>query len=285
MKKLIFSLLLLAPGLAIKAGEIHEEIPKITIQEPIKEEVLVTNIEQLQAQALSELNIEQLPEHALLELPKETAPEFNVDFLLNNSEQAEIVRDALRKEEERLFEGIQGVAEKLKSYEDEGKEATEELTKLINSVSKTGRVRPKELAQGLAHLLDLMELAPYIVNEYSYFCTTSVRKFSDYPAQQAGYLAFERIARLIDVVSSSFIKDERMKEMIKNDFKKELARHLTDSDLEELVNCIRANEMPNIIKKDRLCFFNMVATMNERKYGQSIDLSELNNKKTNSGAE
>lgn len=263
----MLSLLLLAPGLAIKAGEVHEEMPKITIQEPIKEETPVNNIEQLQAQALSELT-------------KETTPEFNVDFLLDNSEQTEVVRNALREEKEKgtLTEGIQAMVAKLKLYDKQVENLSEngqlEETLRVISALIIGMIKPEKGVRVLSPLANFIELFLDLTNETVAFSAAGIRKFSDYSSDQASYLVIERSFNILKAMQPNIdqIEKDEMEEGKKN-FKENFSNYIK-ADIESLINCIRSNEMPDKVK-DRDCHFKFLGKIVDHNEAQSMKQQKI----------
>jgi hypothetical protein len=251
MKKLLLSLLLM-PGVAIKAAE-----PVAPVQpEAPKEEVII-------------LMQPELPQEA-----KKTDPQFNIEFLLENAEDAEQIRELLKKEKEKgtLTAGIQETFDKFKLYDAHGKELEKDerlvkLGRLLTLFFIFGQFpSPQETIRVVSAGMNFVELLFDIANEGVAFGAASMRRFSDYSVEQASYLMLERCFSLVKLMSPNSDVFEESKKEFKKNFSDDLK-----TDFKELNNCIRAHEMPDKIK-DRECFFNMFINIVDRQ-NQPVNFS------------
>lgn len=148
------------------------------------------------------------------------------------------IKELLEKEKEALLEGVEERASLLKPL-------IEEINKLLES--KPAHERTKEL---WAQILSLENESN---NRGFSFGAASIRKFSNYSADKAGYLGLKCCFNVISVLSEQVpITPEQNK--ARQEFEKEMLEGATKNDLEELANCIRSNGLI-YSEKDKNCFY------------------------------
>ena len=145
---------------------------------------------------------------------------------------AQEIKELIEKEKEALLEGVEEKAKALKPL-------IEECNKLL--------IEHSEKSWNQAVQLD-KEINYGITS----FWAARIRNFSNYSADKAGYLGVKCYLNLTSALLEQLpaASDENK---AKEEFERKALEAVTKNDIEELTNCIRANEVPDK-EKDKNCF-------------------------------
>lgn len=143
------------------------------------------------------------------------------------------IKELLEKEKEALLEGAEERASLLKPL-------IEEINKLLES--KPAHEMTKEL------WAQVLPLENELNNRGFSFGAASIRKFSNYSADKAGYLGLKCYFNIMSAIPATPEQNEARQE-----FEKMMLEGATKNDLEELANCIRSNGLI-YSEKDKNCF-------------------------------